>query len=115
MHMVSFKAGEDLNEVLARDNVESSMLIEYFVDNNNHPRARHILYRDFSGRFTSQSSKYCKPCQERRQVGRIVSVHPAEGDRYFLRVLLNHVPGSTSFDDLKTFEDFASLCIHVPV
>jgi hypothetical protein len=104
MHRVTFKAGDDLKEVIARDNVQSSMLTEYFVANNNHPWARHILYRDFLGSFAWHKTKYWKPRQERHQVGRIVSAHPAEGDRYFLRVLLNHVPGSTSFDDLKTVD-----------
>jgi hypothetical protein len=31
-----------------------------------------------------------------------VYAHPAEGDRYYLRVLLSHVRGATSFDHLKT-------------
>lgn len=35
------------------------------------------------------------------QVGRVYSVHPTELERYSLRLLLNHVPGVTSFDDLK--------------
>jgi hypothetical protein len=30
-----------------------------------------------------------------------VYAHPAEGERYFLRVLLNHVRGATSYADLK--------------
>ncbi|AQK61876.1 hypothetical protein ZEAMMB73_Zm00001d012946 [Zea mays] len=38
------------------------------------------------------------------QVGRIVSAHPAEGERFFLRLLLNHVTGATSYVDLRTVD-----------
>jgi hypothetical protein len=33
-------------------------------------------------------------------VGRMYFVQPFEGERYFLRLLLHHVPGATSFEDL---------------
>ncbi|KAM0849405.1 hypothetical protein ACQ4PT_053753 [Festuca glaucescens] len=114
-HMVSFKQGQDIQQVVNREGVEKSMLTEYFAANRLHEEARGILYRDFPEWYTWQKGKKGQDkCWKRRyvkkdgtpskriQVGRIVSAHPAEGDRYYLRVLLNHVTGATCYDDLKT-------------
>lgn len=35
-------------------------------------------------------------------MGRIITANPTEGERYYLRLLLNHVRGPTSFEDLQT-------------
>ena len=35
-------------------------------------------------------------------IGRIITASPNEGERYFLQLLLNHVRGPKSYDDLKT-------------
>ncbi|XP_073362179.1 uncharacterized protein [Aegilops tauschii subsp. strangulata] len=102
---VAFNAQADLKNVVASENISKSMLTEYFKANQEHPRARNILYKDFPGSFTwPKKKKYWKPRVERFQIGRIVSANPAEGDRYYLRVLLNHVTGKTSFDDLLTVD-----------
>ncbi|XP_062103729.1 uncharacterized protein LOC133814833 [Humulus lupulus] len=37
-------------------------------------------------------------------IGRIVTANPFEGERYFMRILLNHVRGPLSFEDLRTVE-----------
>ncbi|ONM31855.1 hypothetical protein ZEAMMB73_Zm00001d040704 [Zea mays] len=84
------------------------MLTSYFEANMLHDEARCILYRDFPEWYTWQSGKG-KVWQRRKrdtggQVGRIVSAHPAEGERYYLRVLLNHVTGATSSVDLRTVD-----------
>ena len=34
--------------------------------------------------------------------GRLVSANPAEGERYYLRLLLSHISGPTCFEDLYT-------------
>ena len=38
-------------------------------------------------------------------IGRIYSAHPGEGKRFFLRMLLNHVTGCTSYQDIRTLPD----------
>ena len=38
-------------------------------------------------------------------IGRIYSAHPGEGERFYLRILLNHVTGCTSSEDIRTLSD----------
>ncbi|XP_073360571.1 uncharacterized protein [Aegilops tauschii subsp. strangulata] len=105
MHRVAFNAQADLKNVVSSENASKSMLTEYFKANEKHPWARHILYKDFSGSFTwEKRKKFWMRRVERFQIGRIVPANPAEGERYYLRVLLNHVTGKTGFEDLLTVD-----------
>ncbi|XP_020194578.1 uncharacterized protein [Aegilops tauschii subsp. strangulata] len=105
MHMVAFNEQVDLTNVVASENASKSMLTEYFTANQDHQWARNILYKDFPGSFTWQKGKkYWRPRVERYQIGQIVFTNPAEGERYYLHVLLNHVAGKTSFEDLLTVD-----------
>ena len=84
------------------------MLTAYFAQNRVDEFARGILYHDFPEFYTwHPNGKFWKRrvYEGRKQIGRIVSAHPAEGERYYLRVLLNHVVGATSFDHLKMVDD----------
>ena len=45
-------------------------------------------------------------------------VQPSEGERYYLRILLTHIKGATSFNNLKTINGyvcrtFKETCIHL--
>ncbi|KAL6645873.1 hypothetical protein ACP70R_017481 [Stipagrostis hirtigluma subsp. patula] len=103
MHMVTFPANANLSDVVSQKQASRTMLTEYFEANKKYEWARGILYRDFPASFVWVSNgKYWKKRDERTQIGRIVSAHPAEGERYYLRLLLNHVAGATSFEDLRT-------------
>uniref|UniRef100_A0A0A9DUN1 ATP-dependent DNA helicase n=1 Tax=Arundo donax TaxID=35708 RepID=A0A0A9DUN1_ARUDO len=109
MHMIAFQKGQDIQQVVNREGVEKSMLTEYFEANKKHEHARGILYRDFPEWYTWQKGKNKNFWQRRvrqtgGQIGRIVSAHPAEGERYYLRILLNHVTGAISYDDLRTVD-----------
>jgi primosomal protein N' len=108
MHMVAFHERQMVERVVNRPGVDRSMLTAYFEANKLHEEARGILYCDFPEWYTWQSGKD-KVWQWRKrdtggQVGRIVSAHPAEGERYYLRVLLNHVTGTASYVDLRTID-----------
>ncbi|ONM56618.1 hypothetical protein ZEAMMB73_Zm00001d021244 [Zea mays] len=85
---------------------DRSMLTAYFEANRLHEEARGILYRDFPEWYTLQQGKVWQRRKRNTggQVGRIVSAHPAEGERFYLRLLLNHVTGATSYADLRTVD-----------
>jgi ATP-dependent DNA helicase PIF1 len=68
------------------------------------------LYTDFPEFYTWNSGGEEKFWNKRKkanmfQVRRIVQAHPVEGERYYLRILLNNVIGATSFKELRTVKD----------
>ncbi|XP_022894082.1 uncharacterized protein LOC111408566 [Olea europaea var. sylvestris] len=101
---LSAKFDYKLSSVIENENTRKTMLTEFFRVNKINEFARTLLYRDFSTHFVwNASNKTWTPRKKQIFVGRIVSVNPSEGERYFLHLLLNHIRGPISFDDLRTF------------
>ncbi|WP_160070466.1 hypothetical protein, partial [Sphingobacterium bovisgrunnientis] len=74
--------------------------------NSTNEKAKTLLYRDFPIHFIwDAQSKIWSPRKSRDVIGRIITANPCEGERYYLRLLLNHIRGSTSFESLKTVND----------
>lgn len=99
MHMVGFNSTEDLRDVLKREKSQISMLTEYFRMNSIDPKARLFLYKEFpeAYRWDKHDKKWLARKNKRKQIGRLVYSTPAEGERYYLRVLLENIRGAASF------------------
>ncbi|XP_035540203.1 uncharacterized protein LOC109004666 [Juglans regia] len=104
-HQVTFRANEDLINVLNSDRSAKSMLTEFFALNRVDENARTLLYKEFP-EFYVWSQQYKEwTCRKKKTViGRIITANPFEGERYYLRILLNHVRGPLSFEDLRTVD-----------
>ncbi|XP_022152308.1 uncharacterized protein LOC111020056 [Momordica charantia] len=79
------------------------MLTEYFYMCQKYETARKFLYKEFPQHYVW--GKQLRIWKERKKgvvVSRIVGANPREGEIYYLRLLLNHVRGPTSFEYLLT-------------
>ncbi|KAG6682508.1 hypothetical protein I3842_13G145700 [Carya illinoinensis] len=94
---------ENLNNILNSDLSTKSILTKFFLTNQIDQNARNLLYREFLEKFVwNQQYKIWTPRRKGNVIGRIVSANPIESERYYLRILLNHIRGAKSFEDLKT-------------
>ena len=89
---------------MRRAGSDMTILTEYFKMNTVDNYARKLLYREFPEhyRWIKSGKVWQRRKQNGRQIGRIIYANPAEGERYFLRVLLNHMRGATSYENLRT-------------
>ncbi|CEM06285.1 unnamed protein product [Vitrella brassicaformis CCMP3155] len=78
--------------------------------------ARTISFPNFPQHFVwNQKNKRWTRRRHGSTIGRVYNVSPAAGERFFLRILLHHIPGAKSFQDLRTVDgvvhsDFRSAC-----
>ncbi|KAI3515541.1 hypothetical protein L1887_14440 [Cichorium endivia] len=102
-HLVRFKEGDTMEDIVDRERHKKSMLTAFFERNRVDRSAREYLYKQFPKHFTWNPSTQCwNPRRGKSMLGRLVYANPAEGERYYLRLLLCHVKGPTSFKDLCT-------------
>lgn len=102
-HGVVFGQTEDLNTVLTREGIERTMLTAWMETNQTCEEARKLTYVEFPTKFVWHSSeKIWTPRKKHESIGRVVYIHPAAGELYYERILINVVRGAKSFEDLKT-------------
>ncbi len=101
---VYFKAGQE-DDALNRANNRDTTLTAWFKLNRTDFSARQFLYHDIPNHYCLVESKGWKKRAnyDDSVIGRMYNVSAQEQERYYLRLLLLHVTGACSFDDLKTF------------
>ncbi|XP_027167892.1 uncharacterized protein LOC113767888 [Coffea eugenioides] len=103
--MISFHKKTNLADLVNDVDFSKTMLTEYFYVNRTNKEVQNLklLYKQFPEFFVwKPAKKRWSRRKQRRVIGRLVSVSPTEGERYYLRLLLTHVRAPTSFDDLLT-------------
>ena len=105
---VTFQDGEDPQNVIEHADSHNTTLTAFFQENMDNPAARAYTYIEFPVHYTwNLSLRKWKPRKTATtMIGRLYMVQPSEGERYYLRTLLTHVKGSTSFNDLKTVNGY---------
>ncbi|XP_026428485.1 uncharacterized protein LOC113324378 [Papaver somniferum] len=91
-----------LDEILSDERNLRTTLTEFFVTNACDPRAREFLYREFPERYCwdTKSKEWRRRRSTQKSIGRVYTVPSCAGKVWFLRHILNHITGPTSFDDL---------------
>ncbi|XP_075082877.1 uncharacterized protein LOC107802781 isoform X1 [Nicotiana tabacum] len=105
---ISFKSSETVNRILNNPMIRKTMLTEFFAMNrtNEHAIAMQLLYKEFPEHFVwSPGYRTWTRRQKRNVIGRVVTCHPTEGERYYLRLLLMNVRGPKSYKDLRTVSE----------
>ncbi|XP_019233403.1 PREDICTED: uncharacterized protein LOC109214007 [Nicotiana attenuata] len=100
---VSFKSIENVDRILSNPMIRKTMLTEFFVMNRTDKNAMQLLllYKEFPEYFVwSPKEKMWTRRKQRTVIGRVVTCHPTEGERYYLRLLLMNVRGPNSYQDL---------------
>lgn len=103
---IVFGANDDLDNVLSKPSVASSIFLQWMKMNKKNSIARELTYAQFPTRFAWKTDKRC--WEQRKShfttIGRIHSVPPSLGEPYYLRILLNIVKGPKSFQDIRRID-----------
>lgn len=97
----------DISDVKFQHRLENttSTLMTWFDYNREHADGwqRRLLYAEFPEHYTLLKTKRWSPRRKMKVIGRMYVSYPGQGARYYIRLLLCHQRGCTSWEDLQTF------------
>ncbi|KAH0686063.1 hypothetical protein KY285_016607 [Solanum tuberosum] len=89
--------------ILNRPDIVKTKFTEWFEAKKEYKDVRDLTYSDFPTRWVwDATGKRWTRRKKEKSVGRIYFAHPASGERFYMRMLLNFVKGSTSFESIRT-------------
>ncbi len=106
-HNVIFNKNEDLAHVAERVAHQKTTLTAYFAYNAQNADGRNVVYVNFLADHVWKIQKKVLLARQRREkaIGGMYFIHPAAGERFFLRLLLTVVLGVPSFEHLRTIDN----------
>lgn len=105
---IRFQEGHE--EAAINSNQDVTKLTAFFYLNTKEGSARQYTYPEIPKHFTWNHKNRCWQKRIRgmdKTITRMYSVSPKDVERFFLKMLLQHRKGPTSFEALKTFHEAA--------
>nr|XP_043638232.1 uncharacterized protein LOC122609239 [Erigeron canadensis] len=110
---VTFRALQKLSTVVSNRAITRTTLTEWLANNRrelacNTPAEQsglHLKYTEYPSEYTwhANSKSWIRRARRRPSaVSKLVYVHPTCGELFYLRLLLTHQVGCTSFEDIRT-------------
>jgi hypothetical protein len=89
--------------VLDNPNNVRTKLTSWFGKNISDPSTRNNAYIEFPGHFTWHADVKCWSTRHAKyhKISRIAHVNPAQGETYYLCMLLHIVKGAKSFSEIR--------------
>ncbi|KAK4594131.1 hypothetical protein RGQ29_017994 [Quercus rubra] len=113
---VLFEDTDYLNDVVDKPGIGKSKFTEWMKTNALYEEARELTYSEFPTKWVwHRRDKEWKLRKSGKCIGRIYYAHPASGERFYLRMLLNVIKGARSFEEMRTINNvvyptFRSTC-----
>ena len=102
---VYFKPGEE-DAAVSETADHNTMLTAWFKLNSESEESRNLLYTEMPEHYVFQTAKKAWMPRKKganRIIPRMYAVSVRDAERFFLRVLLLHVRGATSYESLRTY------------
>ena len=94
----------DVTEAIT--NPKNTTLLAWFKLNQVDADARILKYHEIPQHYVWNQVQHCWTKRKRgRSSSRLYTMNPSQGERHYLRILLHHIPGAKSFEDLKMSPD----------